>query len=161
MSKLIPRESIDAFRKFVNVTLDNYGISCNLYIPTVSSYNFAETLDVFATPQDLSYDHFRATVFVEWGVSVYRLKKLGIFAEDMLPIVAWFSNVAIAADGSDSGEEVPIDVHKKSYFTVEPEFIPDNYRGSEAFEVVSPVVKGMHDAVLLQGWSIAPRRVKK
>jgi hypothetical protein len=158
---MIPRESIDAFRKFVNVTLSNYGISCDLYVPTTSSYNTAETLDVFAVPQDLSYDHFQAMVFVEWGVSAYRLKKLGVFTEDALPIVAWFSNVATAADGSDSGEEVPLDVHKKSYFTVEPEFIPDNYKGSESFEVVNPVIKGMHDAILLQGWLIAPRRVKK
>ncbi len=161
MSKMIPRSSIDAFRKQVNVTIDTFGVSCDLYIPTVSSYNASETLDIFSTPHDLSYDHYISSVFVEWGVSVNRLKKLGVFTEGMLPIVAWFSNVAVMVDDSNSGEEVPIDVHRRSYFVIEPEFIPDNYKGTEAFEVVNPVIKGMHDAVLVQGWSIVPRRIKK
>ena len=161
MSKMIPRESIDAFRQQVDVSLDMYGIDCVLYIPTNVSYVASEHKDIFAVPADLSYISYDAKVFIEWGVSVYRLKQLGIFMEDMLPIVSWFPNFAIAKEGSEFGTSVAIDVIKRSYFTVNPEFIPGNYVGIEAFEVVNPVVKGIHDAILVQGWSIVPRRVKK
>jgi len=158
---MIPRETIDALRHQVNVSLENYGISCVLYIPTNASYSTSERKDVFAVPGDLSYSLYDASVFIEWGVSVYRLKQLGLYTEDMLPIVAWFPNVATAREGSEIGTEVAIDVIRRSYFTVSPEFIPNDYVGSEAFEVVNPAVKGMHDAILVQGWSIVPRRVKK
>jgi hypothetical protein len=161
MSKMIPQESIDAFRQQVDVTLSMYGIDCVLYLPTDVSYAASEKKDVFAIPADLTFISYAAQVFIEWGVSVYRLKQLGLFVEDMLPIVAWFPNHAIAREGSEIGTEVAIDVIKRSYFTVSPEFIPGNYVGSEAFEVVNPTVKGIHDAVLVQGWSIVPRRIRK
>lgn len=161
MSKMIPRRSIDAFRKQVNVSLDVYGIDCILYLPTNASYAESEKKDIFAVPQDLDYVAHDCKVFIEWNVSTYRLKQLGLYFEDTLPIVAWFPNVAILREGSNSGTEVPIDVIRRSYFTVTPEFIPGNYVGSEAFEVVNPAVKGIHDAILVQGWSIVPRRIKK
>lgn len=161
MSRMIPRETIDALRIQVNVSLDNYGIDSILYLPTSVSYVASEKKDVFAVPADLTYTTYDCKVFIEWGVSVYRLKQLGLYTEDMLPIVAWFPNVAIGREGSEIGAEVAIDVIRRSYFTVSPEFIPGNYVGSEAFEVVNPVVKGIHDAILVQGWSIVPRRIKK
>ena len=161
MSNMIPRETIDALRHQVNVSLDNYGIDCVLYIPTGSSYAESEKKDVFSVPADLTYISYDAKVFIEWGVSVYRLKQLGIYMEDMLPILAWFPNLAMAREGSEIGTNVAIDVIRRSYFTVTPEFIPGNYVGSEAFEVINPIVKGIHDAILVQGWSIVPRRIKK
>ena len=161
MSKMIPRETIDAIRKQVNVSLDMYGIDCVLYIPTNASYAESEKKDVFATPADLTYVSYDAKVFMDWSVSAYRLKQLGIYTEHMVPILAWFPNVATAREGSEIGAEVSLDVTRRSYFVVEPEFIPNNYVGSESFEVVNQVVKGMHDAILVQGWSAVPRRIKR
>jgi hypothetical protein len=158
---MIPRESIDVLRNQVEVTLANYGIDCTLYIPTNTSWDSAKRKDVFETPSDYEYVSYSAKVFIEWGVSVNRLKKLGVFVEGMLPILAWFGNRATAIDGSDAGIEVDIDIIIQSYFTIEPEFIPSNYQGLEAFEIVNQTVKAIHDAEIFRGFSIAPRRIKK
>ncbi len=161
MSKMIPRETIDVFRHQVDVSLDNYGISCTLYIPTNTSYDDAEKLDVFAKPSDYEFISYSAKVFIEWQPSVYRLKKLGMFVEGNLPILAWFGNKATALEGSQIGQEVDIDIVKQSYFEINPEYIPSNFIGADQFEVINPIIKGIHDAVILQGFSIAPRRIKK
>ncbi len=160
MSKMVPRETIDALRHQVNVSLDNYGIDCHLFIPTTTSYNTAENLDVFATPSDLTFIEYETTVFVEWGVSVYRLKKLGLYVEDMIPIIAHFGTTAKPVDGSDAGSVVNVDICKGSYFTITPEYIPNNYVGSDAFEIINEAIRGMHDAVITRVYSIVPRRVQ-
>ena len=159
MSLMIPRQTVDALRQQVNITLANYGIPCILYSPSVASYNEAEKLDAFTVPEDLDYVRYQAMVFIEFGASVNRLKKLGLYTEGMIPIVSWFGNTAVALDGSEAGTTVAIDVCKRSWFIIEPEFIPNDYKGSEAFECVNPVIKGMHDAVLVQGFSVVPRRI--
>jgi len=159
MSKMIPRETIDALRLQVDVTLDNYGIQCDLYIPTVASYNEFEEKDAYATPEDLEYTRYQCLVFIEWGASVYRLKKLGLYTEGMLPIVARFGNRATVVSGSEAGEVVDVDICKNSYFTIEPEYIPNNYVGAESFELVDEAIRGMHDAVIVKAFSITPRRV--
>jgi len=73
MSKMIPRRSIDVLRNYVDVSLDNYGIDCTLYIPDAASYNAAERLDVYATPDDYTYVPYTTKVFIEWGPYTYRL----------------------------------------------------------------------------------------
>lgn len=161
MSKMIPRRTIDALRWQVDVTLDNYGIDCELYIPTVLSYNEAEDKDVFATPSDLEYTHYQTKVFIEWGVSVYKLKKLGLYIEDMIPLIAHFGNRATLMSDSGAGDVIPVDICKHSYFTINPEFIPNNYVGTESFEIVNEAIRGMHDAVITRVFSIVPRRVQE
>ena len=160
MSKMIPRRLIDVFRHQVDVSLGNYGIDCKLYIPTNISYNEAEKLDVFAVKDDYEFIKYSAKVFIEWSPNTYRLKKLGLFTEDSIPILVWFGNKAIAMEGSEAGEEVDIDIVLHSYFIVEPEYIPNNLKGTESFELVNPVVKNIHDAVLIQGFLVVPRRIK-
>jgi hypothetical protein len=157
---MIPQEVVDVLRNQVDVSLDNYGISCTLYLPTNTSYDTAEKLDVFAEPEDLSFTSYSAKVFIEWQPTAYRLKKLGLFVEGNLPILAWFGNKATALDGSEAGQEVDVDIVRLSYFTINPEFIPNNYIGVEQFEILNPIIKGMHDMVIMQGYSIAPRRIK-
>lgn len=161
MSKMIPRELVDTLRAQVDVSLDSYGIPCVIYIPTNVSVVSAEKKDVFATVLDLEYVSYDSVVFVEWGASVYRLKKLGLYVENMLPILAWFPNFAIVREGSNSGEKVAVNLIRRSYFVVNPEFIPNNYQGTECLELVNPAIKAMHDAVIFQGWSVVPRRIKK
>jgi len=157
---MIPRRLIDVFRHQVDVSLGNYGIDCKLYKPTNISYNEAEKLDVFAVKDDYEFIEYSAKVFIEWSPNLYKLKKLGLFTEDSIPILAWFGNKVIAMEGSEAGEEVDIDIVLHSYFIVEPEYIPNNLKGTESFELVNPVIKHMHDAVLVQGFLVVPRRIK-
>lgn len=151
---MIPRETIDVMRNFVDVSLDNYGIDCTLYIP--SNATTVEKLDIYAKPSDWTYTEYTAQVFIEWNPSAYRLKKLGVFTEDLLPMLVWFSNKAT----DESDDEVDVDIIIGSYFTITPEFIPSNQEGLEGFEIVNNVIKGMHDAVILKGFSAVPRRVR-
>jgi hypothetical protein len=163
MSKLIPRAMIDVLRAYTDIALDAVGIDCVLYIPTDASYSEAEKLDVFSKSSDYSYRKYSAKVFINWSPNIYRLKKLGLFVEGAaLPILAWFGNKAIIADEEESsfGQEVNIDVIIHSYFEIQPEMIPDNYKTTEQFEVLNPIIKSMHDAIIRQQFVIAPRRIK-
>jgi len=135
-------------------------MDCTLYLPTSSSYSAAERLDVFATPSDYSYTKYAAKVFIHWNPSLYKLKKLGLFTEDVLPILVRFGNKATALEGSNAGTLVPIDVSLKSYFEIEPEFIPEKYVGVEQFELVNVASKGMQDALIRRLYSAVPRRVQ-
>ena len=161
MSKLIPQRTINAIRQIVNVALDVAGIDCTLYIPTITSYNTAEKLDVYNTPQDYTHLSYTTTVFFDWKASSYRLKKLGLYTEGAVPILAWFPYKATALDGSLVGTEVEIDPNLRSWFRVNPQYVPDNYSGTEDFEIINVGVSGMHDATLTRVYSVAPRRVER
>ena len=157
---MIPQALVDALRHQVNVTLNKvYGMDCTLFIPTVESYNAAEMKDVFAKPGDYQFVSYSTKVFIEWQPTAYRLKKLGLFVEGNLPIVAWFPTKAIALEGSNIGAEVDIDVVKQSYFEIETEFIPENFKKNSQYEILDPIIKGMQDAVVRKGYSVVPRRV--
>lgn len=159
-TRMIPRSSIDILRTYVDLALDAIGMDCTLYIPTNASYATAEKLDVFSKPSDYSYSGYSAKVFIQWGPSIYKLKKLGLFTEDMIPILVWFGNKATALDGDNIGELVSIDVTLKSYFEMEPEYVPGNYEGVEQFEIVNVASKGMQDAIIRKIYSAVPRRVQ-
>lgn len=161
MSKLIPRRTIDAIRQVVNVALDVAGISCTLYIPTVTSYNTAEQLDVYNVPQDYTHYQYSTTVFLDWKPSTHRLKKLSLFTEGSLPILAWFPYQATALNGSLVGQTVEIDPNLHSYFRINPEMVPDDYQSVEEFEIVNVSTSGIHDATLTRVYAVAPRRVKQ
>jgi len=154
MSKLVPQRTIDALHQVVNVALDVAGISCVLYIPTVTSYNVAEKLDVYNTPNDYTYLSYSTTVFLDWKPTAYRLKKLGLFTEDSLPILAWFPYKATALEGSYTGQVVEIDPNLRSYFRISLQFVPVDYQGIEEFEIVNVAVSGLHDATLTRVYSI-------
>jgi len=158
---MLPRRSVDVLRDYVDIALDAIGIDCTLYIPDSDSYNTAEKLDVFATPDDYKpYLEYSAKVFIHWNPSLYKLKKLGLFTEDSLPILVRFGNRAIALTGSQVGESVPIDVSLKSYFEIEPEYIPGNYEGVEQFELVNVASQGMQDCLIRRIYSAVPRRTQ-
>jgi len=134
MSKLIPRETIDTLRQHVNFLMDSLGVEATLYIPTAASLNTAEGLDVFELHTDHSYLSYSIMCFIEWNPSKYRLRKLGIFTEDELPILVWIPLVATALEGDEAGQEVDIDVVPKSYFKIAPEFIPGSEIKAQEFE---------------------------
>lgn len=159
MSKLIPRRTIDAIRKMVEVGLDVIGIACTLYIPTEQSYSTAERLDVYSKPTDYVFTSYSTNVGIKWSPSVYELKKLGLFVEGQTPIMVQFGFHAVALEGSQIGQTVPINVIRNSYFRIEPEFVFGNYVGISEFQIVN-VATNLHDASLKRVFSAAPRRVK-
>lgn len=160
MSRMLPRGLVDALRVQVNVSMANYGQSCVLYIPTIASYTEAEKSDIFAKPSDIEYISYNSLVFIEWLPTTYRLKKLGLFTEDNLPIIVWFGTKATALGGSIIGTEVDVDITKQSYFRISTEYVPDNYVGVTEFEIVNPSIKGMQDMEILKCFSAVPRRIK-
>lgn len=161
-TRFLPRESIDVLRDYVDISLDCIGMDCTLYIPTNTSYSDVEKLDVFAKPSDYNYNSYAAKVFIKWNPSLYKLKKLGLFTEDFLPILVHFGNKAtvVSVEGLEAGIEVSIDVSLKSYFEITPEFIPENYKGVEQFELVNIASQGMQDALIRKLYSAVPRRVQ-
>ena len=160
---MLPRSSVDVLRSYVDLSLDAVGMDCTLHIPTDTSYAKAEKLDVFAKPDDYEHLSYSAKVFINWSPSTYKLKQLGLYVEDTLPIIVWFGNKAIALEGSDVDTLVDIDVCLKSYFEIEPEFIPEKYREEqreEQFELVNVATKGFQDAIIRKIYSAVPRRVQ-
>jgi hypothetical protein len=152
MSKMIPRKTVDALRKQVNVSLDNYGITCDLYIP--NNLATTETYDIYQKPADYTFDHYTTTVFINWNPNIYRLKAKGLYVDGELPIMVYFPYEAT----DDDGELVAVDILRHSYFSIEPEFIPSNYEGLEEFELVDIVVDKHHDKVVVKSFKAVPRR---
>jgi len=161
MSRMIPRESIDVLRDYVDVSLLAYGIDCTLYIPTNVSYDDAEKLDVFATPEDYEYIAYSAKVFIDWNPHIWKLKRLGLYTEDQVPILAYFGNKATVLEGSNAGEEVEIDIPIHSYIKIEPEYIPNDQKDIDEFEIVNVGTPNMQDAIIYKVYSLVPRRVQQ
>jgi len=159
-TRLVPREMIDALRGYTNVILGAIGLDCTLYIPTAESYAAAEKKDVFAVPSDYEYASYSTKVFITWNPSTYRLKKLGLFVEDTLPVLVWFGTKGTALDGVNIGTVVDIDPGITSYFMMNPEFIPAKYVDVEEFELVNVAIKGFQDAIIRKLFSATPRRVQ-
>jgi hypothetical protein len=149
MSKMIPQETVDVMRKFVNVSVDIYGIDCELHIPT--NLDTVEQYDVYQKPADFAYQTFNTLVWIEWAPNKHRLRKLGLFIEDETPMIAWFKYVEGLSD---------LDIKIGSWFTINPQYIPNDI-DAEEFEVVDILVPGMHDAVITKMFKIAARRVKQ
>lgn len=145
MSRMIPSETLAVLRDFNDVTIELYGIECDLYIP--SNLDTVESLDVYATVDDMTYTEYEdEKVFIEWSPSISRLRKLGIFSEGMeIPMIAWFKN----------SPEVTIN----SYIKVPVGYIPDDIDTDE-FDINDVLIKHMHDAVVVKAYKIAPRRIK-
>jgi len=154
MSRMIPQESVNVLREFVNISLDNYGIDCTLYIP--SNASDVEKYDVFAKPSDYTYTQYSAKVFIDWSPNIWTLRKYGLFVEDQTPILAYFGNEAV----DQNEEETTVNIIIGSYIRIEPQFIPNNYKDVEEFEIINIGTPKIHDAVIVQVYSLAPRRVQ-
>lgn len=159
MSKLIPRRTIDAIRAAIDVGLGVTGINCTLYIPTNQSFLDAEKLDVYSKPADYVFASYSTTVGIKWSPNVYELKKLGLFVEGQTPILVQFGFHAVALEGSQVGQTVPVNVARNSWFEISPEFSEGNFVGISQFQIVNAATK-LHDATLARIFSAAPRRVK-
>ena len=146
MSLLLPQETIDTLRTFNDLSVDLYGIDCILYVP-----NNENTIDPNAiydvNSTVLTYDRFNSKVFIEWSPNIKELKKLGIFTEGELPIIAYFRNYPRVVIGS--------------YISIALQYIPRQFDfNTGEFSIVDVVVKGLYNAEVTKAYKIAPRRKK-
>lgn len=152
MSNMIPRESIDVFRNFNDIALDNFGFDVDLYVPT--NLKDVESADIYREPEDFEYSHYTAKIFIHWNPSVYRLKQLGVYVENELAIFVRLPNQCL----NDDSVEVDVDILKSSYVKVALEYIPGNLQKYTEFELVDQLIKKAHDAVIIKAWKAVPRR---
>ena len=146
MSRMIPQETIDVMRGFNDVSVDLYGIDCELRIPV--NLNQLESKDAYAAPSELSFKAYKnQKVFIEWKAAENVLRKLGVFTEGQAPIIAWFKNAPM------------VTLH--SYIIVPLQYIPKELSDVDEFEIVDRVQRGMHDALLINAFKLAPRRVRR
>ena len=153
MSRMIPQETVQALRQFNDTVVGLYGIDCTLY--QLSNANAVEALGIYSKPSDSTFTEYTTTVFIEWSPSAKKLRKLGLFVEDEIPILAWFSNQFESVQRNVTDLDIVIG----SYFKVDVQYIPDDYDTDE-FEIIDVVIRAMHDALVLKCFKIAPRRVK-
>ncbi len=152
MSKMIPQRSIDVFRQQLNVSVDNFGINCDLYIP--SNLETLEVKDIYVVPADHTFVHYTTLIWVEWSPTTRRLRDLGVFTEGELPIIARLKTEAQADDGTIR----QIDVLMHSYVRIPHQFVPDRYSKTDEFEIVDLLTGPFHDATLTAIYKLAPRR---
>ena len=143
---LLPLEVIDVYRDTIDRVIEIYGFDCDVYIPKPETLEQAEGLDIYAEKPDTkdhTYDARKSKVFIEWKPDQKRLRRLGVFTEDSLPIVAWFK-------GTDG-------LVRNSWIKIDLNLARDQWATDE-FELVDCVVKNTYNASVVQAWIIAPRR---
>lgn len=155
MSRMIPQRVADTLRQYNDLSVDLYGIDCSLFINT--NPNVVANLDEYAKPSDYAFKEYKTKVWVDWSPNKHRLRKLGLFVEGELPILAWFSNKIF----DTTSNVADIDVIPGSYFTVDIQYIPLNEVKADEFEIVDIIIPSAHDAVITKYFKIAPRRVKE
>lgn len=145
MSNQLPAATIDVLRTINDIIIGQVGISCTLYIPT--NLTAVEPLDMYVTPSDLTFtEYLNQTVHIEFFVSDrYRLRKLGIFTENELPILARFKNVP--------------EITLSSYIKVPIRYLPNSIDVDE-LEVVDILMSSVYDAEIYRWFKMSPRRVK-
>jgi hypothetical protein len=160
MSLMIPRETIDALRKQIDVSLNNYGIDCILWIPTGESIGNYEIKDAYATDEDLSYTQYSTKVFINWKPNIHKLQKLGIHVEDQRPITAWFGKQAAPILGPNAGTMIDVTIKIHSYFSINIEYVPGNITDSDKFECIDVIIPEFHDSLIRQQFLITPKRTE-
>lgn len=145
MSNQIPVETIDVFRSFNDLAIDQYGIDVSLYIP--NNLNSVEANDAYLCPNEVTYTEYLCQrVWIEWfAKDMVKLRKLGLYTEDDAPILAWFKNCP--------------DIILGSYIIVQPRYIPDRY-DTDRFEVVDVILKNTYSGEVFRTFKMAPRRQK-
>lgn len=143
---LLPLEVIEIYRDTIDKVIDIYGFDCDLYVPEPNAVAQQEKLDIYSEKPDLA-DHakpgIKTKVFIEWKPDTKRLRRLGVFVEDNLPIVAWFKGL----EG----------LTRNSWIKVNVNLAKDTWATDE-FELVDCIVKNMYNATVVQAWIVAPRR---
>ena len=152
---MIPQGTINALRKAADVSVENFGIECTLYI--LNNPLVVEDLDIYAAPSDSSFTVYTVQVWIEWAPTMRRLRGLGLHEEENLPILARFKSTAASDDSN--GVIVSVDPTIGSYIEAPTQYVPDKFASIDKFEIVDILVGNMHDAVITKLYRLAPRRV--
>lgn len=145
MSRLLPQQVIDLVKTFNDLAIGLIGIDCTLYIPT--NLTALESNDMYASTADVAYRTWsNQQIWIEWsGKNVQRLRKLGVFTENEVPILARFKNTPEVILGS--------------YIKLPVQYIPETYNTDE-FEVVDIIVNNTYDNEIYRWYKLAARRAK-
>ena len=141
MSRMIPTETVDSVRRQVDISIDLFGIPCRLFL--IQDMEKREALDVYSERPANFAPPVETTVFIDWAPSIWKLRKFGIYVEDQVPILAWF--------------KWRTGLSRHSYFEIDVRYVPDNITTTR-FELIVPVMKGLHDQEIVTGWQVAPYR---
>jgi len=141
----MPDKLMDVLKSFQDFTVCNYGIDCDLYIPT--NITALEGNDAYTSPDDYAFKKYaRHKVWINWAeTDIQRLRKLGLFTEKNAPIIAYFKNFPV--------------VTLQSYIKVDTRYIPDDYDTDE-FEVTDVLMRHTYNAEVVRSYKLAPRRAK-
>lgn len=142
MSRMIPIELVQAFKSNYNTAVTNYGIDVTLYI--INNATTIQYLDAYQSTEDRQYIVYPTKCRLEWVSNIYRMRKLGLYNEKDLPIIAYFKN------------DLDIPVH--SYFTVTLAYMKDNQLETDRFEVVDDSITGLSDTEMMRMYKVAPLR---
>lgn len=146
MSLMLPQSTIDVLRKFVDISVNIYGIDVTLYVP--NNWESVEVLDAYQTTTDLTYTTYNEVkAFINWSPNAYRLRNLGLFTEGELPILVHFP-------------QLPVDIIRGSYIKVPMQSIPNSTWTNDEFEVVDLATGPMHDSQVVNQFKLVPRRTK-
>jgi hypothetical protein len=153
MSNMVPQGLTNVLRSFSDLSVELYGVPCRLHVPI--NLDTVKLKDIYAKPEDYEFADYDTSVWIPPTLNRQKLAKLGLYLEDDV-LVAFLSNNIKDAGGF----KVHVEITIKSWFSIPLQYI-DKFMGYEEFEIVNPLVTGMHDAVITQMYKIAPRRVKK
>jgi len=146
---LLPQKTINTIRSLSDMTVEHFGFECELFIPKPEVIEQREGLDIYQETPELTnekfYNAIKTKVFIEWKPDTKRLRRLGVFIEDNLPVIAWFRNIP--------------ELTRNSWIRIGLN-ISDNQWGTDEFELTDCIVRHMYNAVAVQAWVIAPRRRK-
>ncbi len=144
MSNAIPQATVDAIRVANDVIIEINGQTVNLFIP--NNLDALDTNSIYGVkPSTLTFTQYpNVKVWVEWNPDMKRLRKLGFYSEEQLPIIAWFKSTP--------------DVVLHSYIQLQAQYVPAIY-DTEEFEVVDLFLGKMQDMSLFRPAKLAPRRV--
>jgi len=147
MSRMLPQPIVQTLRQYSTIAVQLWGIDCDLFIPESPALDQEEQFDIYdETPaaDAIPVEMIQTQVFIEWSPNIHRLRALGLYVEDSVPIVAWF--------------DPKLPVVRKSYFRIDINYIPEDFNDTDEFEVTDNLIRAMHDAVTVKAFSIAPRR---
>lgn len=140
---ILPIETINAYRKNLDMIIEIYGIACDIFIP--KNTEVREKLDIYNESPDLKFeDPIPTKIWIEWNPTMKRLRNLGVFTDDEnLPIIAF-----VRADHM---------IKRNAYFKLNLNYdVGENQ--AEEFEFVDRLVRKAYDATIIEAWKIAPRR---
>jgi len=146
MSKLLPTSVINIYRSFNDLIINMIGVSCDLYIP--NNLTSLESNDAYTSPSEITYTQYpNQVVFITWfEKNVFKLRKLGMFVEGEIPILARFKNTP----------EIVI----QSYIKVPVQYIPNKIEADE-FEIVDIGMSNTYAHEIYRYAKLAPFRSKK